>query len=53
MGGGGRLGADLAELPPTEHEHLVTRPLEDAMEYLGKRTVNHIKDNLKDYLTHG
>jgi len=37
-------------LPPTEHERLVTMPLREALEYLGKQAVTDVHENIDDYM---
>lgn len=44
------LGRKLSALPPTEHERLVTMPLQDALEYLGKQAVTDIHENIDSYM---
>jgi hypothetical protein len=44
------LGRELAALPPTEHERLVTMPLREALEYLGKQAVTDVHENIDDYM---
>ena len=44
------LGRKLSVLPPTEHERLVTMPLREALEYLGKQAVTEVHENIHDYM---
>jgi len=44
------LGRKLSVLPPTEHERLVTMPLREALEYLGKQAVTEVHENIDDYM---
>ena len=44
------LGRKLSTLPPTEHERLVTMPLRETLEYLGKQAVTDIHENIDEYM---